>query len=111
MGILTSAYADYCRLSKFIENPLEWWNTIYLPTYAASSSSSTSTIHDSVNNHQSTSIGSFQSNVPYGSLAAIIKRHQNIKIITENIDNLHIESGISAEKVRQNISQQLKAIT
>jgi len=71
---------DWATKAKFELDPKQWWNEFWLRT------------------HERNSFLSANPNAGHKAIAWITQ-HSNSKVITQNIDALHLKSGITAEKL------------
>lgn len=66
---------------KFIEDPLTWYNTFWLPKFTTKK------------------VKNAKPNISHQSITNLQKKYKNLYVITQNMDNLHNKSGSPSEQL------------
>lgn len=66
---------------KFVEDPVKWYNTFWIPK------------------HHQFHHESFKPNAGHMAILALIRRYPNLSLITQNVDALHLRSGVPPDRL------------
>lgn len=80
-SVWATTVMEWGTRKKFLEDPVKWYNTFWIPK------------------HHQFHHASFKPNAGHMAIRDLLRRYSNLSLITQNVDALHLRSGVPPNRV------------